>query len=230
MEGRPVLGCDAPGRTVVIAARDRMDEATGFGRSVRDARFRYVRNFLPWLDGDDLPNYATGVAITTELRAVRVAGNLPPGACWFSRSRRPAEELYDVTGDPDEVHDIAGDPTHEADLERLRNALRSWMRESFDTGILPEPILRAEARRAGSEWAIFHGGDAAAARDRYDAILDAAWAVADGRDAAFFADRLASPDPAVRWWAVAGTRWATTRTGTDPTAALEFASPDRTDQ
>ena len=94
------------------------------------------------------------------------------------------------------------------------------MRDSFDTGILPEPILRAEGRKAGSEWAIFHESDAAVARARYDAILDTAWAVADGRDAAFFADRLASDDAAVRWWAVAGTGWAAKRSGDDPTAAL----------
>ena len=225
MEGRPFLGPDASSRDVVVAAADRMDTPPGFARSVRDARFRYVRNFLPWLDGDDLPEYAKGVPITNELRAVRAAGGLPPGASWFSRTTRPAEELYDVTVDPDQLHDLAGDPAHQADLERLRAALRSWMRESFDTGILPEPILRAEAQKAGSEWAIFHAGDAAAARDRYDAILDTAWAVADGRDAAFFAERLTSPDAAIRWWAAAGTKWATTREGSDPTAAIESAEP-----
>jgi hypothetical protein len=67
MEGRPFVGAGATARDVVIAARDRMDAPPGFGRSARDARFRYSRNFLPWLDGDDLPDYATGVAITHEL-------------------------------------------------------------------------------------------------------------------------------------------------------------------
>jgi len=220
MEGRPFLGPDATSRDVVVAARDRMDAPPGFGRSARDGRFRYVRNFLPWLDGDDLPDYATGVPITNELRAVRAAGGLPPGASWFSRTTRPADELYDLTADPDELHDLAGDSARRADLDRLRAAVRSWMRDTFDTGILPEPILRAEARRAGSEWAIFRGDDAAAARSRYDAILDTAWAVADDHDAAFFAERLASPDPAVRWWAAAGTGWAATRSGGDPTSAL----------
>jgi uncharacterized sulfatase len=220
MEGRPFLGRGATARDVVLAARDRMDAPPGFGRSARDARFRYVRTFYPWLDGDDLPDYATGVAITGELRAARAAGTLPPGAAWFSRTTRPAEELYDVAADPEELHDLAGDPAHRGDLERLREAVRSWMHDTFDTGILPEPILRAEARQAGSEWAIFHGSDAAAARGRYDAILDAAWAVAEERGSGFFAPRLASPDPAVRWWAVAGTGWAAKRSGGDPTAAL----------
>jgi N-sulfoglucosamine sulfohydrolase len=223
MEGRPFLGPHAASRDLVVAVRDRMDEKPGFGRSVRDARFRYVRTFFPWLDGDDLPEYATGVPITNELRAVRAAGTLPPGASWFARTSRPAEELYDVAADPDELHDLAGNPAHRADLERLRNAVRTWMRESFDTGILPEPILRAEARQAGSEWAIFHPGRSreADARARYDAILDTAWAVAEGRDAAFFIDRLTSADPAVRWWATAGTDWAAKRA-----AASDSADPD----
>lgn len=67
---------------------------------------------------------------------------------------------------------------------------------------------------AGSEWAIFHPGQSheGDARSRYDAILDTAWAVADGRNAAFFADRLTSADPAVRCWAMAGTDWAARRT------------------
>jgi len=226
MEGRPFLGRGATHRGVVIAARDRMDAPPGFGRSARDARFRYVRNFLPWLDGDDLPDYATGVAITGELRLARAAGTLPPGAAWFSRTTRPADELYDVVADPDEVRDVAGAPARRGDRERLAEAVRSWMRETFDTGLLPEPILRAEARRAGSEWAIFHAGDPAAARIRYDSILEVAWAVADGRDAAFFAEPLASPDPAVRWWAVAGTGWAAKRTGGDPTASLASLAAD----
>jgi uncharacterized sulfatase len=224
MEGRPFLGPDATSREIVIAARDRMDAPPGFGRSARDARFRYVRNFLPWLDGDDLPDYATGVAITGELRASREAGRLPPGAHWFSRTTRPADELYDVIADPDELHELSAAPERRGDLDRLRDAVRSWMRETFDTGVLPEPILRAEARRAGSEWAIFHPHDAesaASVRSRYDTILDTAWAVAEGHDAAFFVAGLGSADAAVRWWAVAGTGWAAQRSGDDATAALE---------
>ena len=93
MEGRAFLGPHATSREIVISARDRMDAPPGFGRSARDARFRYVRNFLPWLDGDDLPDYAEGVAITGELRAARATERLPPGAAWFSRTTRPATSV-----------------------------------------------------------------------------------------------------------------------------------------
>ena len=230
MEGRPFLGPTAASRDVVIAARDRMDSAPGFGRSVRDQQLRYVRNFLPWLDGDDLPPYADGVAITGELRAARQAGTLPPGARWFARTSRPVDELYDVAADPDEVVSLAHDTRHAADLERLRGTLRLWMRETKDTGILPEPILRREAQAAGSEWAIFHpkaAADAAAAQSRYDAILAAAWDVAENHDATHFSKRLTDTDPAIRYWAVSGTGWAAKRGG-DPASALHplLADPD----
>jgi hypothetical protein len=105
------------------------------------------------------------------------------------------------------------------------------MRETKDTGILPESILRREAQAAGSEWAIFHpqaAVDAAAAQARYDAILAVAWDVAENHDAEHFSKRLTDTDPAIRSWAVAGTGWAAQRCGGDPTPALHplLADPD----
>jgi hypothetical protein len=189
-----------------------MDSAPGFGRSVRDHRFRYVRNFLPWVDGDDLPDYANGVPITRALREARADGALPPGAAWFSRTTRPAEELIDTGADPHGVHDLTGDAAHVADLGRLRETLRNWMRQTRDTGILPEAILRREARAAGSEWAIFHpGAGEQSTAERYDAILAAAWDVADQPTDAPWSERLASPDPPVRFWAVHGIGWGAAR-------------------
>jgi arylsulfatase A-like enzyme len=208
MEGRSFLGPSATTGDVVIGVADRMDAAPGFSRSVRDARFRYVRNFLPWLDGDDLPDYAAGVPITGELRRVRDAGGLPPGATWFARTSRPAEELYDVHADPDQLHDLASDPGHHDDVARLRDRLRSWMRTTRDTGIVPEAILRREARHVGSEWDVFHGARAAEAASRYDAVLQAAWAVADPPGWQELVRRLESTDPAERFWAVVGLGWA----------------------
>lgn len=213
MEGRSFLGPHAVVRDIVIGARDRMDAPPGFGRTVRDSRFRYVRHFLPWIPGDDLPGYANGVPITGELRAVREAGALPAGAQWFRRASRPVEELFDVTSDPDELSDLAGDAACGPDLGRLRDDLNRWMRATRDTGILPEPILRREARAAGSEWAIFHPehDDAAAAR-RYDAILAAAWAAADGLPPPHALPYLRDPEAAIRFWGTCGVAWWALRT------------------
>jgi uncharacterized sulfatase len=209
MEGRSFLGPHATIQEEIIGVADRMDAAPGFGRTVRDVRFRYLRNFLPWIDGDDLPDYATGVPITPELRRVREAGDLPPEAGWFARTSRPADELYDVTADPHEVRSLVGDVAHAANLARLRVGLREWMTATRDTGIVPEPILRREAREVGSEWLIFHPGKdrEGEAATRYEAILAAAWDVADQPADAPWQERLASSDPAVRFWAVHGIGW-----------------------
>lgn len=216
MEGQSFAGPQAVTRDVVVSVADRMDAAPGFGRSVRDQQFRYVRNFLPWIDGDDLPDYASGVPITGELRKAHKEGTLPKEAAWFSRTSRRPEELYDVVDDPHEVHDLAGDEAHVADLARLRETLRTWMVKTRDSGILPEPILRREARAAGSEWAIFHPGDesrANAAADRYTRILMVAWAAAEGQpfdatdEKPWGWEGIGSDDPAVRFWNVHGIGW-----------------------
>ena len=225
MEGRSFLGPHAVSRDVVVGVRDRMDAAPGFGRTVRDGRFRYVRHFMPWIPGDDLPDYALGVPITGELRAVRATGGLPSGAGWFARDTRPAEELFDVTGDPDELVDLAPDAGHAGHLARLRESLRAWMLDTRDTGILPESILRREARAAGSEWAIFHpAGDAAAATRRYGAVLAAAWDVAEPLPIAHHVRRLGDPDAAVRFWAVSGAAWSALRPGGDGDAMAAVAA------
>jgi len=206
MEGRNFLGPHAVPRNFVVGVADRMDAAPGFGRTIRTANFRYVRNFLPWLDGDDLPDYAAGVPITGELRKARAAGTLPNEADWFSRVRRKPDEFYVFKDDPHEVIGIRL-PRFGIELSQHRDMLEAWMAETRDTGILPEPILRREARAAGSEYAIFHPGghrDAAAAA-RYKTILAAAWK--NKFLSPSWHDELVSPDPAVRYWAVQGTGW-----------------------
>ena len=208
MEGRSFLGPAAVSREIVIGARDRMDAPSGFGRTVRDGRYRYVRHFLPWISGDDLPDYANGVPITGALRAAQAAGTLPSGAGWFARATRPVEELFDVTGDPEELSDRSADPEYSADLVRLREELRAWMRATRDTGVLPEPILRREARTAGSEWAIFHpAGDDTTAQRRHEKILAAAWSAADGIPAVEAASMLRDSEAAIRFWATCGVAW-----------------------
>ncbi len=208
MEGKSFLGAHATTREVVIGVADRMDAAPGFGRTVRDNRFRYVRNFLPWLDGDDLPDYASGVPITGELRKARAAGMLPKAANWFSRASRWPDELYDVAVDHYEIQDMGHDWRFAIDTANLREVLKAWMIETRDTGILPEPILRREARAAGSEWAIFHPDEPTRAAKRYQAIHAAAWDAADGRAEE---ERLESSDPAVRYWTVHGIGWRSLR-------------------
>ena len=48
MQSRIFLGAEAdPPRQYAFSARDRIDESVQRIRSVRDARYRYIRNFMP---------------------------------------------------------------------------------------------------------------------------------------------------------------------------------------
>jgi uncharacterized sulfatase len=63
---------------------------------------------------------------------------------------RPAEELYDLSNDPDELKNLASDPAHAADLTRVRAALDEWMKSSHDDGIATDRAFEPKpAKRAG---------------------------------------------------------------------------------
>jgi uncharacterized sulfatase len=63
---------------------------------------------------------------------------------------RPAEELYDVTKDPDELNNIAGDKSMRPVVSGLRERLEAWMRQQGDRGVATE--MEAKERQiSGSE-------------------------------------------------------------------------------
>ncbi|MDR7159055.1 sulfatase [Arthrobacter sp. BE255] len=142
------------------AGRDRMDEAEDTSRTVRDARYRYIRHYHPDRSGMQHLQYADGLATWAEFRdlASREAGQLGRGLkpdllTDLQRSvvaaGRPAEELYDVRSDPHETVNLADNPDHEADLQRLRSALADWQERYGDLGMLPERALIEQWRPGG---------------------------------------------------------------------------------
>lgn len=144
LDGRVIVGPGTePAPRYVFAARDRMDEAEDRIRAVRDARYRYVRNFHP-----ERP-YAQRIAYMELMPTMRVwreraaAGTLDDAQALFFAPTKPPEELYDVEADPDEVRNLAGDPAHRAKLEELRKALDGWIADTGDLGAIPERELIA---------------------------------------------------------------------------------------
>jgi N-sulfoglucosamine sulfohydrolase len=142
LQGQPFLGPkQASPRKYVYAARDRMDETYDRIRSVRDARFQYIRNYHP-----ELP-YAQRISYMEEMPTMQVwrkwnaEGRLDPIQKLFFASTKPTEELYDTEADPHEVVNLADRPQHKAKLEELRSALDRWMLEVGDFGAMPESEL-----------------------------------------------------------------------------------------
>jgi arylsulfatase A-like enzyme len=152
MQGRVFLGDAAePAREYAFGARDRCDETVFRLRTVRDVRYRYIRNFTP--DRPFLQDNAykeRSYPVWNLLHELHAARKLTPAQEFLCQPTMPPEELYDLEADPHEIHNLAEstDPTHQQTLARLRGVLESWIEETDDQGRYPEPPEVAAAKGA----------------------------------------------------------------------------------
>jgi arylsulfatase A-like enzyme len=131
-----------PPRTYAFSARDRIDETVQRIRSVRDSRYRFIRNFMPEQSFTSLNRYKEKCFLVIPLmRRLHAEGKLTGPPLALMASRLPDEELYDTEADPHEILNLAAsdDPVHREALARLRAALDVWITETGDLGQWPEP-------------------------------------------------------------------------------------------
>ncbi|MDP3072869.1 MAG: sulfatase [Opitutaceae bacterium] len=142
MQGRAFLGDRAaPPREFAFGARDRCDETVDRIRTVRDARYRYIRNFMPERPFLQPNKYKeTMYPMIALMKRLHVEGKLDPIQEVLLAPHRPAEELYDLETDPHEIHNLAASPSpeHQAIRRRLSATLEKWIEDSADQGRTPE--------------------------------------------------------------------------------------------
>jgi N-sulfoglucosamine sulfohydrolase len=136
-------------RAYAHSARDRMDERYDLIRSVRDTRYRYVRNFMPWLTRAQHVSYGDQMPTLREMRRLFAAGKLAGPELAFFEPTKPFEELYDTEADPHETRNLATDPKHAEVLFRMREELERWMTSTGDIGFIPEAIFDDLQRPGG---------------------------------------------------------------------------------
>ena len=140
MQGRVFMGANrSPERQYVFGGRDRGDETVLHIRTVRDRRFRYLRNAYPERPFLQLNRYKeTQYPIIGLLRYLHATGSLtgPPAA--LMAPSRPEEELYDLHNDPWEIHNLANLPTHTDIKRRMANQLAMWSAKVEDQGRVAE--------------------------------------------------------------------------------------------
>jgi N-sulfoglucosamine sulfohydrolase len=143
MQSRIFAGPSAdPPRKYAFSARDRIDETVNRIRSVRDGRYRYIRNFMPEQSLVALNRYREKCFLVMPLaRRLHAEGKLQGPPLSLVAPRLPDEELYDTQSDPFEIKNLAAskEPEHQGALVRLRAALDVWLTETGDRGPLPEP-------------------------------------------------------------------------------------------
>ncbi len=157
MQSRIFLGAQAdPPRRCAFSARDRIDETVKRIRSVRDARYRYIRNMLPGPTFTSLNRYKEKCFLIIPLmRQLHAAGQLSGPPLALMAARAPDEELYDLEQDPHEINNLASSRlgAHAEALTRLRAALDEWLVETDDHGRFPEPpALIAPFEKEMHDW------------------------------------------------------------------------------
>jgi arylsulfatase A-like enzyme len=153
MQGEVFLGDRAdPPRQYVFGARDRCDETVFRFRTVRDARYRYIRNFTPERPFLQANAYKEKqYPVWNLLKELHAAGKLTPVQEVLCAPNMPEEELYDLGADPWEINNLAKSPEHQEVLKRLRGAVETWIKETDDQGRFPEkpePKQTPKARKA----------------------------------------------------------------------------------
>ena len=164
MEGRDFFAADHEPRDFVISARDRCDFTIEHVRAVTTQRYQYLRNFLtdrPFMQ----PQYRDGRDYVEVPRQLFKEGKLNEAQAFMWSETRVPEEFYDLENDPHEIHNLAGDPAHAAALQRHRDILENWMKETDDQGQYPESI--DSLRGVLTQW------DGQAVNPEYDAAREA---------------------------------------------------------
>jgi len=200
MQGNAFLGDNIePEPEYVHMNRGRMDERIDMSRAVRDKKYRYIRNYMPFRIYLQHLAYLFNAASAQSWEDLFYEGKLNAVQS-VPFQTKPVEELYDTENDPWEVKNLAGDPAYKDVLERMRKENYRWMAEIKDVGLIPETQYLKRAG-AGSMYDYMRSGACP-----FDELLKAAeLATSPGKgEIDRYVEYLQNKDAAIRYWGATG--------------------------
>jgi arylsulfatase A-like enzyme len=202
MQGKVFLGPNAEKRDYHVSFRARMDERCDNVRAVRDGRFLFIRNYMPYAPWGQHLNYLWKMEATRAWEAHHKAGKTDAVTGRFFGTK-PMIELYDTTVDPDNVNNLVNNPEYKKEIVRLSKTLDAWQVATYDAAFLPESELVKRSEDNG--------------KTIYDVLRDptlynlkayqqaSALALAESpSNRATFYRNLDDPDSGIRYWAIVG--------------------------
>ena len=178
--------------------RGRMDERYDMSRAVRDQKYRYIKNYMPYRIYGQYIDYLWRAPSIRSWEAAYKAGecNAVQSIFW---NTKPVEELYDTENDPWEVNNLATDPAYKEVLERMRAANRSWILDIQDAGFIPEATL-VDLTKSTTPYDYMRSGNV----DLTQLVDAAEYATNPNPDPEKLADMLESDNPALTYWGATG--------------------------
>ncbi|MEQ6122428.1 sulfatase-like hydrolase/transferase [Reichenbachiella sp. MALMAid0571] len=199
MQGTPFLGKKTTEKEYAYGFRGRMDERFDLVRSVRNKKFRYIRNYMPHRIYGQYIEYLWKAPSMKSWEQAYLDGELNEiqSAFW---KEKPAEELFEISTDPHNVNNLANDPKYTKVLTGMRTEGLRWQKEILDIGFIPEPMIE----RISADMPLYEY----VRKDEFpfDRIMETA-DIATRRDSAYMdtiINRLEDTNPAVRYWSLIG--------------------------
>lgn len=200
MEGSPFLGKSVgPERKYAFGLRGRIDESIEMMRTIRDKKFRYIRNYVPHRIYGQPNEYLFQAKSIVSWKAAYNEGSLNSVQSAFWK-QKPAEELYEIAADPYNVHNLAADPAYKSVLEKMRKDNQKLMLDMKDTGFIPES-MKVEISKSSTTHQFARSSNYPLPR-----ILETGEMATrqNAGDLAELSRRLEDPNDLVRYWAATG--------------------------
>ena len=202
-QGRVFLGDGTEGAPDYhIGFRERADERLDCVRLIRDGRFAYHRNYMPYAPAGQHLAYLWKAPLTPAWEQHHRDGKTDEVTGRFFRPR-VSEEFYDNDSDFDNIYNLIDSPEHEGRIAKMQKALRAQQLKLHDSGLLPEKMR--ERRAAANNMTIY---EMVRNEELYPlaTYLDAA-DIALARDKSHLESltaQMSNKDEGMRWWAVVG--------------------------
>jgi N-sulfoglucosamine sulfohydrolase len=199
LQGNAFMGNQkTPDPEYAFMFRGRMDERFDMSRAVRDHKYRYIRNYMPYRIYGQYIEFLWRAPSVRSWEAAYKAGKCNTAQSLFWTTK-PVEELYDTENDPWEVNNLATNPAYRDVMERMRKANREWMLRIKDSGFIPEAEL---IDRTGD----FAAYDYMRSNNvNLEKLIDAAEAATGIEpDLNTLKEFLKSDDSAIRYWGATG--------------------------
>ncbi|WP_421897518.1 sulfatase-like hydrolase/transferase [Marinoscillum sp.] len=202
MQGRAFLGPKKEEEPEnVYMFRDRMDASHDLSRAVRNKKYRYIRNYLPYEIFGQYIEYLWKAQSVGSWEQECTKGNCNETQMTFWK-QKPKEELYDTENDPWEVNNLAENPEYESVLVEMRAANRAWVLNIGDTGLVPEQMLLDEVNQSKkAAYDLMRDGTF-----DLESILNWADQSSGSADVDFYLKGLKSEEAPIRFWAAVGLR------------------------
>lgn len=202
-QGRIFLGPNTqPEPEFNYSFRGRNDERIENARAIRDKRYLYVKNFIPYVPRGQHLAYQWKIPIQRFWEKCYKEGKTNSIQSRYFKLKHK-EELYDTAKDPYCINNLIDNPEYKGIAEKLSKALNETQAKIYDAGFLPESDLDRIAR--DNKITVYELLRNKKFYDTEKYIQCADTALDENPDnLQALTDDLSSPDMAIRYWGAVG--------------------------